>query len=94
MPDEFGRKVFKVMGHCESNTVQDVLDELYEVLLRRGYAITQGNYNGQALIVLCRQPEPGKLEPVAQIAQILPQGKNKGVDWRAVGGDKPEVMVQ
>lgn len=94
MPDGLGRKVLKITPPGDSNRIEDVLDEVYEVLYRRGYAICQGNYNGQALIVLCRQPEPGRLEPVAQIAQIMPQGPNKGVDWRAVGGDKPKVTVQ
>ena len=91
MPDDFGRKQLKITPPGDSNRIEDVLDELYEVLYRRGYAITQGNYGGQALLVLCRQPEPGKLEPVAQVAQIVP---GKGIDWRAVGGDKPEVSIQ
>lgn len=94
MPDDYGRKVFKVSPPGDSNRIEDVLDELYEVLYRRGYAITQGNHNGHVLIVLCRQLEPGKLEPVAQIAQMIPQGANKGVDWRPVGGIKPDVTVQ
>lgn len=94
MPDEFGRRQLKITPPGDSNRIEDVLDELYEVLLRRGYAITQGNQNGQSLIVLCRQPEPGRLEPVAQIAQMIPQGRNKGVDWRAVGADAPKVSVQ
>ncbi len=91
MPDALGRKEFKIKPPGDSNSVQDVLDEVYSVLFRRGYAITQGNWGGQALLVLCRQPEPGTLEPVAHVAQIIP---GKGIDWRAVGGAKPEVSIQ
>jgi hypothetical protein len=74
-----------------TNNPQDVLDELYEVLLRRGYAICQGNYHGHMMIVLCRHHEQKKLEPVAQVAQIIP---GEGIDWRPVGSARPEPRQQ
>ena len=95
MPDGYGdrgqltRRNVKI--GAPTNNVQDVLDELYEVLLRRGYALCQGNYGGHMLIVLCRHPEQARLEPVAQLAQIIP---GVGIDWRAVGSTKPEATPQ
>ena len=98
MPDEQGRKVFKVMPPGDGNSIQDVLDELYSVLYRRGYAIAQGRYGAQSVVVLCEVREEGRrLIPVAQIAQMIPdygQRAAKGIDWRKVGSDKPEPVTQ
>lgn len=97
MPD-LPRKELKIIPPGDSNTVQDVLDEIYEVLYRRGYAITQGRWGQHTLIVLSELREGGRrLAPVAQIAQIIPdhgQLAAKGIDWRKVDGDKakPEIV--
>ena len=53
-----------------TNNVQDVLDELYEVLLRRRYAIAQFDYKMMPLTFLCRIEDDGRFTPLVRIVQI------------------------
>lgn len=90
-------RALKVDPPGESNSMQDCLDEIYEVLYRRGYALAQGSYGVQTMFVLCKQHEPGKFEAVAQVAQIVPdygQRTAAGIDWRPVrGSSRPAPAV-
>ena len=100
MPDEKGRPIFKVTPPRAPGELVDCLDEIYEALVRHGYALTMGSYHNQQMIVLCKQPEgPGtiRLEPAAQIASMVPGPRKDprfGIIMRRVGGVKDIEVVQ
>ena len=89
MPDEKGRKVLKVSPRGDPNTVNNLIDEIYEVFYRRGYCICDGIKEGHRLKwVLCKMEDKGKhLKPLYQVGQIVPDygQPNAGVDIREVG---------
>lgn len=62
---------------------EDVLDGIYTLLYSTGYALTEGDYQGRKIFVMSKVRGDGVLEPVCQLAQIVP---DKGVDWRAADG--------
>ncbi len=102
----FGRPGFErtnvsVMPIGDPN-VDDVIDQLYEVLHQAGYALMQGNYCGQAMVVLCKMQQAFGhkfgFEPRAQIIHIVPkyladQPSPRGVEMRRVSGavEPPKV---
>ncbi len=93
----FERTNVKVMPIGDPS-VDDVIDQLYEVLHQAGYALMQGDFHGQKMMVLCKMHEDVglsfKLEPRAQIARIVPnyvkgQREPVGVEMRRVGASEP-----
>ena len=100
MPDAKGRPVFKVTPPPHPGSLDDCLDEIYAALVRHGYALTQGTYRGQTMIVLSAQPEgPGtmRLLPGAQIASMIPgplTDPRYGIIMRRVGGNAEVEVVQ
>jgi len=95
----FQRKNVKVMPLGDIS-VDDVIDQIYEVLHQSGYALMQGDYMGQKMMVLCKMHEDFgyafRMEPRAQIARIVPkyvdgQREPVGVEMRRIGGEPPRV---
>ena len=100
MSDEQGRPIFKVTPPPRPGALDDCLDEIYQALVRHGYALTMGTYHGQYMIVLSTQPGgPGttRFEPAAQIASMVPGPKTDprfGIIMRRVGGVRDLEVVQ
>lgn len=93
----FERTNVKVMPLGDPS-VDDVIDQIYEVLHQAGYALRQGDYFGQKMMVLCRMHEDGwrkfKFEPRAQITSIVPeyikdQQEPVGVEMRRISAVEP-----
>ena len=100
MPDALGRPVFKVSPPAAPGSVDDCLDEIYEALVRHGYALTMGSYHGRSMMILSTQPGgPGtmRMEPAAQIASMIPGPKSDprfGIIMRRVAGVKDIEVTQ
>ncbi len=78
-----------------SRRMKKALDEMQYLLERHGYALRRGNHFGRRFLCLC--DIRNGVKPVAEIGQIIPDRDNpsvNGIDWRAVGGAKPEVSIQ